>query len=152
MTAKPSLQEFLRDKKRRDDGSAEVDWSARKAEYLERVEELYADVARWLEASVEENVVQLSREKAILSEEHIGQYEAESLILLVGQSRVRFRPVGRNIVGANGRVDMMCGPHLRILAFLPGRGWHFVLKGPVARTWPVTEESFAEVLREMLRE
>jgi hypothetical protein len=45
---------------------------------------------------------------------------------------------------------MTCGDRTLPIVLLPDRGWHFLVRGPITRTEPVTEDSFADALREML--
>ncbi len=41
-----------------------------------------------------------------INEEYLGSYETKKLILNFNSDTVIFTPVGRNIIGARGRIDM----------------------------------------------
>jgi hypothetical protein len=45
---------------------------------------------------------------------------------------------------------MTCGDRALPIILLQARGWHFLVRGPVTRTEPVTEDSFGDALREIL--
>ncbi len=47
-----------------------------------------------------------------LFEENIGKYDISVLELDLGEPSVVFRPVGANIIGADGRVDVYMNGHL----------------------------------------
>jgi hypothetical protein len=45
---------------------------------------------------------------------------------------------------------MTSGDRTLPIVLLPERGWHFLVRGPVTSTELVTEESFANALKELL--
>jgi len=109
-----SLEEKLKkisSAKRKSD--TEIDWDRRRDTWTERVGILYRDIGKWLETYIEKNYMALHFYEITLSEEHIGKYDISVLEIDLGEPSVVFRPVGRNIIGADGRVDMyMNGRHL----------------------------------------
>ena len=100
-----------------------------------------------------EGLVKLTREPCELEERHMGKFGSESLVLDVGNSKVRFRPVAGNIAGASARVDMSSGARSITLVYFPGRSeWSFLLRAAGVQSVPVNEESFADILKDLLAE
>lgn len=73
--------------------------------YLQRVDQLYADIRNWISAL--EPTAHFSETEIELDEEATGPYKAKSLdIARPGCPSLRFIPQGRYMVGAEGGVDM----------------------------------------------
>jgi hypothetical protein len=153
MNSSESLKTFLKGKKQRDE---ETGRAADKEERIrgrrDAIGALFSDIEGWLRSSREEGVVSLERDLYVHSDEQLGMLEEESLKLTVGVSEVFFSPVAGSIAGASARVDMKSGDRRLPIVFLPDRGWHFLVRGPITRTEPVTEESFGDALKELLGE
>jgi len=78
------------------------------AEYLARVEQLYANVREWLAAQDARAAFQDG--EVALNEELVGRYKAARLKVTCSDGlRLTFVPKGLCVVGARGRVDVM-GP------------------------------------------
>ncbi|MBM4037006.1 MAG: hypothetical protein FJ290_00710 [Planctomycetes bacterium] len=74
------------------------------AEYLERVEELYANVREWMS---DEPGVEFSEGKTRLNEEYTGPYAAKVLkVKLNGGKALSFVPKGAYFIGARGHLDV----------------------------------------------
>ncbi|HSZ59876.1 MAG TPA: hypothetical protein VK797_29815 [Tepidisphaeraceae bacterium] len=73
--------------------------------YLQRVDQLYADVRNWM--TTLEPTSQFSETEIELTEEATGPYKAKTLdIARPGRPALRLVPRGRYMVGAEGRVDV----------------------------------------------
>jgi hypothetical protein len=118
------------------------------------VDDLYDQIENLLAEPISEKAVVIQRRAKELSENYIGTYKIDDLILLVGNEQVRFSPVGRNIAGASGRVDVLgeCGlPEMLIVQ--PDGRWGFVRsRQPTLEVVPFDETSLAEVLKRVMRE
>lgn len=151
MNSSESLKTFLKGKKQRDE---ETGRTADKEDRIRRrrgaIDGLFTNIESWLKSSVEERIISLQRDPYCHQDEQLGMLEEESLTLTVGVSEVFFHPVAGSIAGASARVDMVSGDRRLPIVLLPDRGWHFLVRGPVTRTEPVTEESFGDVLKELL--
>jgi hypothetical protein len=148
------LTELLRRKKAQDEAlDRDVDWTARKQAWLEAVESLYRDVESWLQPSVTEGLIELRRRPIELREQHLGAYEIDELVLQAGRSEVRFTPVGRLIVGAQGRIDVHGGPDVVKLVRLDEHGWVEVSddEGPY-RSYPLTKAQLTRILERFFGE
>lgn len=153
MNSNESLKTFLKGKKQRDEETGRV---AAKEERIRgrrsAIEELFTSIAGWLKPSADEGIVSLERDPYVHSDEQLGMLTEESMMLIVGLSEVFFQPVAGSIAGASARVDMVSGDRRLPIVLLPDRGWHFLVRGPVTRTEPVTEESFGDALKDLLDE
>jgi hypothetical protein len=89
--------------------------------YLHRVEELYADVRRWI-TTLEPNA-QFSEAEIEVVEEATGPYKAKSLeIARPGRPALRLIPRGRYMVGAEGSVDVRSRLGREILVWVRSGG------------------------------
>ena len=147
-----SINDFLK-RKHTEAREQPVDWEARRREWLNALNGFYETIRAWLAPSISGGAVSVSEERAILKEEYLGQYDAPSLVLTIAKAHVRFRPVGTLLVGAKGRIDMLCGRHVAMI-ILDGKGWHFAKRhgdAPPTLT-DFNEDTFSLALREMLEE
>lgn len=89
-------------------------------EYVARIRDLYASVRQWvtpLSPKIEEH-------SRTLREQDFPDYSAPEMLLELGggEKNVRLRPIGHNLLGAHGRVDMI-GPIDTVkLTFFRGEG------------------------------
>jgi hypothetical protein len=151
MSSTESLKTFLKEKKARDEESGRLaDKEQKINQRVTAIDALFTSVQGWLEPSVDEGIVKLERDPYSHSDEHLGMLTEESLKVIVGVSEVFFAPRTGTIAGASARVDMSCGDRTLPIVLLRDRGWHFLVRGPITRTEPVTEESFGDALREIL--
>ncbi|MFI5378091.1 MAG: hypothetical protein ACHRHE_02180 [Tepidisphaerales bacterium] len=148
-----SLTEFFRVKKQRaDEEDATVDWSARKAEWLEALRSLYAQVREILKTPLDQGAVQAATRPKELFEDHLGSYQTEELVLSVGDEHVVFSPKGRNVIGAAGRVDILGEAGEATLVLQPGPRWAVVRsKYPQLNLVEFNEVSLEETLRGVMR-
>jgi len=89
-----------------------IDWIDRRDKWLSAVRDLFDTIRTWSESqgwSVHED------EKTI-SEEHIGRYKVPSLVIQCPSGRIHIDPIGCNIIGAHGRVDILSFPSLNRLS------------------------------------
>lgn len=87
-----------------------VDWEQKRDDWLNHLDEFYDVVKRLLGNYIEQKKISTNCSKKWINEEHIGDYEAPSLEVQIGAARIVFDPVGTNLIGARGRVDMH-GPY-----------------------------------------
>ncbi|MGA2183902.1 MAG: hypothetical protein ABSH47_12805 [Bryobacteraceae bacterium] len=99
------LTDFIRSRNEQA-GTPEIDWQAKKNEWVRSVGELYAVVQAMLRDSVKSRDVTIRTINVELTERFIGTYTIPVLELSVGGERVEFRPKGITIIGATGRVDV----------------------------------------------
>ncbi len=137
----------------------EVDPKKTLAEWLDQVDKLYRRVEDWLRELLDEELmkaIKIRREQTGLSEEPLGDYQIDKLVIEIVDKWIVFDPVGRMIMGSLGRVDLFrMGYKLdgyMLLLFAGDQGafhWH-VVKGAVGvRGW-LDRKVFEDILEEML--
>lgn len=148
------LVEIFRKKQKQSNGGAKIDWDDRREKYLRVVNDLYDRIETILAEPIQEKTVAIQRRSKELSENYIGTYSVDDLILRVGDEQVRFSPVGRNIAGASGRVDVLGERGVpEVLIVQPDGRWSFVQsRQPTLKVVPFDESSLAEVLNRVMRE
>ena len=93
-----------------------VDWDNVRANWEESLTELFAKMEGYLREYIDSGRIAVTREKVKVSEEHLGLYEVDKLTFHIGDERVVAKTIGRLMIGAKGRVDLI-GPRgvLRIV-------------------------------------
>ncbi len=146
-----NLKELLKKKAKAAGGA--VNWDERRDKYLNAVEQLYKQIESILSEAVQDRTITLSRRNKSLSEDFIGTYAVADLVLLIGDEQVRFSPRGRNIAGAEGRVDVVGERGEAILIAQPDSSWAFVQsRQPKLQVVPFDETTLAEVLQQVMRD
>jgi hypothetical protein len=133
-----------------------VDWAAERDWWLEQLRKLYAQLDEWLRPLKQEGTVAIKFTPKRLSEEQIGAYAVEAMVLDFSGEGVVFDPQGTLILGARGRVDV----YRRGRAAQPVM---FILSGdkntPTWEIWPsrdprqrqtLTDASFKSLLESLL--
>lgn len=144
--------------------------------YLKRLNELYKEVKKWTKT----RALVVKEKEVNLNEELLGQYKAPGLLIIdkKGEKIAELQPVGAQIIGANGRVDVIgkldqmylvylepSGPRLTITEKVnneetqrPSRplfrgvdnpGWYWIESARLGRARTVTEELFLDLLTEV---
>lgn len=148
-----SLTDFFRDKQQRSvEETRGIDWEGRRREWLDNLGHLYALVETVLAEPIVQGTAQISRRPRQITEDHLGTYDVEELILTVGDERVTFAPAARNVIGAAGRVDVRGERGEAMLVVQPGPRWSIVeSKYPQLRTIPLDEATLADLLQGVMR-
>ena len=87
--------------------SKDVDWDKTREEWIRSLNGLYSKMEKYLKKYTEADQIQVAREKIQISEEYLGNYEAEKLTIQIGIDKVVAKPIGRMMIGAAGRVDLI---------------------------------------------
>jgi hypothetical protein len=149
---KKKLADLVQKKQKQSAASTGINWDDRRDKYLAAVNDLYVQIEAMLADPISQKTVVLQRRPKQLSENYIGTYSADDLILVIGDEQVRFSPRGRNIVGAAGRVDVVgeCGEATLIVQ--ADSRWGFVqTRQPTLQVIPFDESTLAEVLQLVMR-
>jgi hypothetical protein len=83
----------------------EIDIEKVKKEWLEQLEVLYKNINKWLEKFISEKKVEISYNNYRFTEDGIGSYFANIMIIHFADQEVKLNPIGTMIIGAKGRVD-----------------------------------------------
>jgi len=99
-----SLKEKL-EKLNKSNGDS-VDWQKRKTDWQNDVDIILTETKKWFQPYLDSNLFILKETKKTITEEFIGTYSVSLLEFEFGTYRLVFEPVGRNILGAMGRIDV----------------------------------------------
>lgn len=80
-----------------------VDWESRKRWWLGKIEELYGNIEKWCQPLS----IHLDKFDITVQEQFIGNYITQKLAFNIGNTAFLFVPIGRNIIGGRGRVDIL---------------------------------------------
>ena len=148
-----NLTDLLDKKHKQITGDSLVNWDERRDKYLAAVQNLYQQIEEMFAEPIRQKTVLIQRRAKQLTENFIGTYTAEDLILVIGAEQVRFSPRGRNIVGAAGRVDVVGERGEAMLIVKPDLRWEFVqTRLPTLRTMAFDDSTLAEVLQLVMQE
>ncbi|MFZ3101360.1 MAG: hypothetical protein WA131_04810 [Desulfitobacteriaceae bacterium] len=101
------LEKFLADKKEQKVAVPPIDWKQEKQRWLHNIDEYYSRIEEWLVPYKAKDLLQYNFEEITLSEEDIGEYKTRRLHLEISNDSVVFEPIGTNLIGAYGRIDMV---------------------------------------------
>lgn len=123
-----------------------IDWAARRTDWVDLVTDLCADVKHWAE---EKGWGVLSEDKNH-KEGNMESYSVPDMMLVHPKGYLRVFPVARNIVGGEGRVDIEAYPALnRLMLIFEGGKW--VLYTDSGIPWPNawSKEAFYEIVEKL---
>lgn len=146
------LSEFFREKQAKATPT-DIDWTAKRDAWIRAVETLYDTITKdYLGLADIADIVQVDRKRKTVQETYIGTYSIDEMTLAFGEELVIFSPKGVNVVGAAGRVDVQGDRGEATLVRQAGDRWSLVMsRTPTVRLVPLTDESFLEMLRKVMR-
>jgi hypothetical protein len=83
-----------------------VNWEEKRRIWLSSVAELYQKIEQWFKPLIDENLMQLERTDKQLDDGPLGEYGIPQLEVAMGDKTVIFEPIARNVIGAQGRIDL----------------------------------------------
>lgn len=150
------LEEILKQKRAQQEARASARIAVRQ-EWISNCENLMSRITKWLQPLEAKNWLAIQSEDILIREDQLGDYETRSLRLTFLDSQIlTFRPVGRRIIGARGRVDVVSGSTLLIMLLHKGNDeWDFARRegryGKPVR-WAFNRSTLEEFLVEFLEE
>ena len=88
-----------------------MDWPQRREDWIKHLEKFYELALGFLEKYIQEEKIHIRWITKHINEDYIGNYDVKSLEVSIGAViKIHFDPIGTNLIGAKGRVDMH-GPH-----------------------------------------
>jgi hypothetical protein len=100
-----SLKEKL-EQINKDSSSQNTDIEQVKNEWIERVEALFAQTTDWLAPYLKEGLFKIVEKVKNINEEQLGAYRMKQLEYEFGEHCLIIEPMGRNIIGSWGRIDI----------------------------------------------
>lgn len=147
-----SLIDFLK-KQKEIDRNTEVTRERKLLEWLKILNRLFSQLQQWVSEAEKQGLITVTKGKTEIKEDTLGTYTAPVLMLATSSNSLRIRPVGRTIIGANGRVDIESKIGTYMLLYLaPEDVWVHGVKGgeDPARFPKLTEELFSDLLTKSL--
>ena len=77
-----------------------------KNNWISKIENLYSQTKEWFDPYLKEGLFSENKKKKFIHEEDIGHYEVTQLEYEFGKYSLIFEPMGTNIIGAFGRIDV----------------------------------------------
>lgn len=159
-----TFKEFIEKRKAEEEG---IDWESRKQDYLEKVKQLMETIRGYLDEFSDS--LPLTEEKKTIYEDYLGEYDVPVLHIDLYGKRASVIPVGRNIIGTPGRVDLVSlARTVRIILAdkkrkrFPERTPEELIKEPTDYVWKIVtdpprirfitldKERFLDALQEVL--
>lgn len=105
---KQQFDEFINERMSLQDEYASIDWNEKRNTWLEHVDQLYKTVEEMLKDYVQSEKVKLTKDKKKdIFEDFIGKYSVVLLEIDVVERKAILEPIGINVIGASGRVDLV---------------------------------------------
>ena len=99
----------------------EIDWNARLEEWKKYLSDFHHQIENFLKPYTESEKLTITKRAVSLHEEYIGSYEVNALDIQLGYDKIMLTPIGTNLIGVKGRVDML-GPRGTIQFVLVPKG------------------------------
>lgn len=99
-----TFDEFISQLDNQKKSEIQIDWQAKKNQWLKYLGHLYGDIQSYLEPYKDKII--LNEQEVLINEEYIGEYSAKKLSIQLGKDTITLTPKGTNLIGASGRVDM----------------------------------------------
>jgi hypothetical protein len=129
--------------KNRARAATQRDWDRKREDWLAKLRDLMNSIRAWAEQRrwfVDEH------EKTI-EEDHIGQYTVPALFIQAPGGKIHVEPIGCDIIGAQGRVDIESFPSLnRLLLILVNGEWKIKTDSRIEWPEPWSEQAFVNLV------
>lgn len=162
------FEDFLSEQESENNEFLAIDYEEDKQKWLAKIDEFYELVQEYIHGYLEQGKIGEEWKTLQLQEDHFGEYEVKQLILKIGKKRLIFKPVGRFIVGCQGRIDLISDlgsvrfllvpkdfdePSTFFLGhFTPQTQWLWKIasRPPKVSYLEITEETFFQALMEVV--
>ncbi|WP_201213991.1 hypothetical protein [Rhodocyclus purpureus] len=112
MTPKIKFDEFVAQQASRLP-QAEINWNRNLEDWLDHISHFFKLTSEFLDAYLASGQIQIDYGTKRIIEEYIGEYEAKTATITIGKSKILLDPIGTNLIGAKGRIDMI-GPNGKV--------------------------------------
>jgi hypothetical protein len=99
------FEDFL-DEQTKSKEEIKIDWIKQRNDWIAYLNGFNEKIKLFLQPYLESGKLQLQEKKIDLTEEYIGSYRVDTLDIMLGNIKITLTPVGTNLIGAKGRVDM----------------------------------------------
>lgn len=101
-----SLKAFIENYENKN-GVSQLDSSNTIKLYKSRVEYFYLQIMNWLKPLVDTGKLSIVQEEISLTEDSLGTYPINKMIISFGKFHIELRPIGTILIGTPGRIDMV---------------------------------------------
>lgn len=140
------LNDFFK-KKLEEKTRKEFNAEEEKKKWINNINEIINNVRRWLEEPIKNNLVEIIDDKIEINEELLGKYKAPSLAIRSLWDTVYIKPIGRMILGAIGRIDILSTKGKYSILLTADNNWVVKIDG-VYKAFD--EELFSRILKVMM--
>lgn len=99
-----SIGKFEKFLKEEDTEAIKIDWNKEKDCFIKEIENFYSQVNEFVEPYKEK--IRIHNEDYTINEDYLGSYQTIKMILHIKNNDIVFTPIGTNLIGAWGRIDM----------------------------------------------
>ena len=162
------FEDFLTQQESENNESLAIDYKKDKREWLAKIDKFYELIQGFIRDYLQQGKISEEWKTIQLQEDHFGEYEVQQLILKIGKKRLIFKPIGRFIIGCQGRIDLISDlGSVRFLlvpkdfdkpgSFFMGHFgpqtqwlWKIASRPPKVSYLEITEETFFEAVMEVV--
>ncbi len=105
--SKKDFDEFISMQGKVETDEKPINWDVKRDEWLNYLSQFYKQIESFLKEYVSGGKVQYSYSEKAIFEEYIGDYTVQVLNIKLGSHKVKLEPIGTNLFGAKGRVDLI---------------------------------------------
>lgn len=152
------LDDFI---SRQKNSSSQVDLAREIESWKKAVDSLYEDIETFLSAYIGNGDINIEYKKTTIFEEHMGEYEIEAADIRIVTNQIKLKPVGRVIIGAKGRVDMIGSSYDPVTLLLvedtdiseaADPVWVILMRSPEIKYVRLKRESFIDAMLSVIDE
>lgn len=125
----------------------EINWDNKKTEWQKSIKDLVGDIRLWAENN---KWIVVQHDKSI-TEDHLGTYQVPELNIKIPGGHLIVEPIGRNIIGAEGRVDIYAFPSLQRMLLVREHN-HWSVKTSDFINWPLSwdKNTFTDLAKNLI--
>lgn len=100
------FDEFVAKQMPKEKESKNIDWTKQRQEWLAHLSNFYLKIEDFLGDYIAKGQISINPGVKSIIEEDLGEYEVNTVTIQIGTSEIKLEPIGTNVIGAKGRVDM----------------------------------------------
>jgi hypothetical protein len=123
--------------------SPKIDWDRKRDDWLVKLRDLMDSIKAW----AEQRRWFVDEQEKTVEEDHIGRYTVPTLFIQAPSGKIHVEPIGCDIIGAQGRVDIESFPSLnRLLLVLVNGQWKIETDSRIGWPDPWSEQAFIRLV------
>ncbi len=104
---KKDFDDFLNKQVQEKDAGKKIDWNAKRDGWIAYLDQFYKTVEGFLSEYLDNGKINYEYSEKKIIEDYIGEYSVKVLQIELGPHTIKLEPIGTNLIGAKGRVDLM---------------------------------------------